>query len=754
MGLRYEPGPKLDWHLRDARRSGAAARAARRVPQHMDFQAEAHRRCCARDCRAERALIGFVGGPFTLYAYAVAGSHEGFARGGLAGLEDGLYDGFCEQLLRLLAANMALQARAGADCVALFDTAAGTLDPAQFARHAAAPLARSCAAISRRCPRHAADLLLARHRSRRTGARSSALDLQCLGVDWRHDLAATAARADAALVRAGQSRSASGCMLPAAELEARVREVFAAVRAAAGRDSRGLGLRTRSRRAAAHAGRQRAPGAAAPAGDVLRDTQPGASRALRQVRRGRPALHQLSDRAVLGAPHPTEAQWLAHLARGVRARSGAGRAPRSTCTCRSAARCARSAAATRASRARTRSSRRTSQAVLTELALYRERLGIERLELGELHLGGGTPTFLDPRGARRAARSDCLDAVIAAAGSRSCRSKSIRASPTPRSCELLARHGFRRISLGVQDFDPRVQDIVNRVQSVAQVREVTDAGARARLRQRQLRSHLRPAAADAGEHRADHGRGLPAAAGPHRALRLRARAVDQARPAALHRDRPARRARRSARSTSAGASGWRPRAIARSASIISRCEPTACGSAARRARCIAISWATPRRSRGRCWDWACRLDRRCRRRLRAERQGSAAYQERVARGELPIHRGHLLDDEDQVLRRHILNLMTRLETRWTRRPMRHRSWTTSPSGCAEFADDGLRGARARRLPGHRRGARIPAQHLHGLRCAPGAPQPRAARSAVQRGQNGLTTARSDDGHAPAAAPLR
>jgi oxygen-independent coproporphyrinogen-3 oxidase len=40
------------------------------------------------------------------------------------------------------------------------------------------------------------------------------------------------------------------------------------------------------------------------------------------------------------------------------------------------------------------------------------------------------------------------------------------------------------------------------------------------------------------------------------------------------------------------------------------------------------------------------------------------YQERVERGELPIHRGHLLNAEDQVLRRHILRLMTRLETRW------------------------------------------------------------------------------------------
>jgi oxygen-independent coproporphyrinogen-3 oxidase len=40
------------------------------------------------------------------------------------------------------------------------------------------------------------------------------------------------------------------------------------------------------------------------------------------------------------------------------------------------------------------------------------------------------------------------------------------------------------------------------------------------------------------------------------------------------------------------------------------------------------------------------------------------YEERVTRGELPIQRGHLLNAEDQVLRAHILRLMTRHATDW------------------------------------------------------------------------------------------
>ena len=41
------------------------------------------------------------------------------------------------------------------------------------------------------------------------------------------------------------------------------------------------------------------------------------------------------------------------------------------------------------------------------------------------------------------------------------------------------------------------------------------------------------------------------------------------------------------------------------------------------------------------------------------------YVERVAEGVLPIERGHILTDEDKQLRGHILNLMTRLETNWS-----------------------------------------------------------------------------------------
>ena len=225
MGLAYEPGPKLGWHLRSradlARLRGGAPRAA-----HMDFQAEALR-LLKRRLPADRGLIGFVGGPFTLYAYASAGSHEGFTRQGLIGLDDGLYAGFCEQLVPLLAANMVLQAEAGADCVALFDTAAGALDPAGFAQHVAGPLRAVIAEFRRRCP--ATPLI---YYSRETGPAHwralEALDLQCLGIDWRHELADTL-RAQTPRWCVQGNLDPEWLHLPPAELEARVRAVFARV---------------------------------------------------------------------------------------------------------------------------------------------------------------------------------------------------------------------------------------------------------------------------------------------------------------------------------------------------------------------------------------------------------------------------------------------------------------------------------------------------------------------------------------------
>ncbi|MBI3558024.1 MAG: coproporphyrinogen dehydrogenase, partial [Deltaproteobacteria bacterium] len=113
--------------------------------------------------------------------------------------------------------------------------------------------------------------------------------------------------------------------------------------------------------------------------------------------------------------------------------------------------------------------------VLAEWKLYRERLrglGVAEIPLSELHLGGGTPTFLSA-GELEELVSGLLKGTRLAAS----HEFSIEADPrvtTEAHLETLARLGFRRLSLGIQDFDEKVQEAVHRVQSVEQVRQVTD----------------------------------------------------------------------------------------------------------------------------------------------------------------------------------------------------------------------------------------------------------------------------------------
>jgi oxygen-independent coproporphyrinogen-3 oxidase len=111
--------------------------------------------------------------------------------------------------------------------------------------------------------------------------------------------------------------------------------------------------------------------------------------------------------------------------------------------------------------------------VLKEFDLYRKKLGIDKLKLGELHLGGGTPTFLTPKELRF-----LLEGIFSRCEVTPDHEFSIEVDPrvTNRDhLEVLKEFGFKRISLGIQDFDPKVQDIVHRIQSFEQVQVITDS---------------------------------------------------------------------------------------------------------------------------------------------------------------------------------------------------------------------------------------------------------------------------------------
>ena len=92
----------------------------------------------------------------------------------------------------------------------------------------------------------------------------------------------------------------------------------------------------------------------------------------------------------------------------------------------------------------------------------------------QLHLGGGTPTFLTNAQLSRLMQmlKQAFDFTLDA----EC---SIEVDPrrlNDGTLELLAAHGFNRMSIGVQDLDPAVQQGVNRLQPAALTQAVLEKG--------------------------------------------------------------------------------------------------------------------------------------------------------------------------------------------------------------------------------------------------------------------------------------
>lgn len=66
-----------------------------------------------------------------------------------------------------------------------------------------------------------------------------------------------------------------------------------------------------------------------------------------------------------------------------------------------------------------------------------------------------------------------------------------------------------------------------------------------------------------------------------------------------------------------------------------------------------------------------------------------AYQERVNQGELPFFKGHVLTKEDLVLRKHILNLMCKSHTSWVHKEEQTEALYEGLDRLEEFVADGL-----------------------------------------------------------------
>jgi len=106
-----------------------------------------------------------------------------------------------------------------------------------------------------------------------------------------------------------------------------------------------------------------------------------------------------------------------------------------------------------------------------ETRLLAERLP-DRRRVAQLHLGGGTPTYYTP-----AQLTELLTPLLREFKPMPGAELALEADPrvtTIAHLDALADLGFNRISLGVQDLTPEVQEAVNRVQSLEQTAALID----------------------------------------------------------------------------------------------------------------------------------------------------------------------------------------------------------------------------------------------------------------------------------------
>lgn len=111
------------------------------------------------------------------------------------------------------------------------------------------------------------------------------------------------------------------------------------------------------------------------------------------------------------------------------------------------------------------------EAVLKEWKMYLEVLN-EKPQIKEIHLGGGTPTFFSPENLEYLIKFILGTAIVT-----NDIEFSFEGHPnntTEDHLSTLNKLGFTRISYGIQDYNPKVQIAIHRIQSFENVKKATE----------------------------------------------------------------------------------------------------------------------------------------------------------------------------------------------------------------------------------------------------------------------------------------
>ena len=186
MGLSYEAGPpQLGFKLETSEHL-KKLHLLKPAEDFYSFQKRALELLKSK-LPKEKTLLGFVGGPFTLYTYAVEGSHSGNLISSKKGLYDGRFQAFMEILMPQLEQNLSIQAEGGADVLCLFDTAVGELDLAHFKTFVTPYLRKLSKKLKTNFPNKKV-VYYSKHTNLDYLLEIQDENIDVLGIDWRMNL--------------------------------------------------------------------------------------------------------------------------------------------------------------------------------------------------------------------------------------------------------------------------------------------------------------------------------------------------------------------------------------------------------------------------------------------------------------------------------------------------------------------------------------------------------------------------------------
>lgn len=187
MGLSYESGPPTLAFKLQSSLDLKKLKLLNTADSFYGFQGKACN-LLTTSLPKSTTLLGFVGAPFTLYTYAVEGSHSGNLTSSKLGFYDGRYRGFLDLLIPELVQEMTIQAENGAEAVCLFDTAAGEVMLSDYKEFLVPEITKVVRLFKEKNPgKKVIYYSKLTHMNYLETLRGSGIDV--LGVDWRMNLA-------------------------------------------------------------------------------------------------------------------------------------------------------------------------------------------------------------------------------------------------------------------------------------------------------------------------------------------------------------------------------------------------------------------------------------------------------------------------------------------------------------------------------------------------------------------------------------